>query len=240
MTTSTPPATSPSGKGPAWHILSIEEALREQGVDQATGLSQAEAARRLKQFGPNTFAAEQKEPGWRAFLRQYEDPMQILLLVAAIASLIIKEWSTAFILIILTLFNALLALRQEGKAEASVAALQKMMIVKSRVRRGGQVIEIPAEQIVPGDIVVLEAGDRVTADGRIIRAATLEIGESALTGESAPVPKEVASVDKADTPLADRVDMAYMNTEVTRGAGDIVVTATGMSTEVGHISGMLQ
>ena len=115
-----------------------------------------------------------------------------------------------------------------------------MMIVKSRVRRDGQVIEIPAEQIVPGDIVLLEAGDRVTADGRIIRAATLEIGESALTGESAPVPKEVAPVDQVDTPLGDRVDMAYMNTEVTRGAGDILVTATGMATEVGHISGMLQ
>jgi Ca2+-transporting ATPase len=240
MTTSTPPATSPSGQGPAWHTLSIEDALREQDVDAATGLSQAEAETRLKKFGPNAFTAEQKEPGWRAFLRQYEDPMQILLLVAAIASLFIKEWSTALLLIVLTLFNALLSLRQEGKAEASVAALQKMMIVKSKVRRSGQVTEIPAEQLVPGDIILLEAGDRVTADGRIIREATLEIDESALTGESAPVPKQVEAVDKADTPLGDRVDMAYMNTEVTRGAGDILVTATGMATEVGHISGLLQ
>jgi len=143
-------------------------------------------------------------------------------------------------LVALTLFNALLALRQEGKAEESVAALQKMMIVTSKVRRDGQVIELPAEQIVPGDILLLEAGDRVTADGRIIKAATLEIGESALTGESAPVPKQVEPVEQADTPLADRVDMAYMNTEVTRGAGEILVTATGMATEVGHISGMLQ
>ena len=143
-------------------------------------------------------------------------------------------------MVALTLFNALLALRQEGKAEESVAALQKMMIVTSKVRRDGQVIELPAEQIVPGDILLLEAGDRVTADGRIIKAATLEIGESALTGESAPVPKQVEPVEQADTPLADRVDMAYMNTEVTRGAGEILVTATGMATEVGHISGMLQ
>src|SRR6266487_1303165 len=234
MTTSTPSVTSPPGQGPVWHTLSIEDTLREQGVDAATGLSQAEAESRLKQFGPNAFTAEQKEPGWRAFLRQYQDPMQILLLVAAIASLVIQQWGTALLLVVLTLFNALLALRQEGKAEESVAALQKMMIVKSKVRRGGQVIELPAEQIVPGDIVLLEAGDRVTADGRIIRAATLEIGESA------PVPKEVAPVDQVDTPLGDRVDMAYMNTEVTLGAGDILVTATGMSTEVGHISGMLQ
>src|SRR6516162_4316328 len=174
MTTSAPVSNTPS-QGPVWHTLSIEDALQEQGVDAGAGLSHSEAESRQKQFGPNAFTAEQKESGWRAFLRQYEDPMQILLLVAAIASLIIQEWSTALILIILTLFNALLSLRQEGKAEASVAALQKMMIVKSRVRRGGQVIEIPAEQLVPGDIVVLEAGDRVTADGRIIRAATLEI-----------------------------------------------------------------
>ncbi len=240
MTTSTPPTTIPPGQGPTWHTLSIEEALREQGVDATTGLSQAEAERRLKQFGPNKFTEAKKEPGYVAFLNQYRDPMQIVLLVAAIVSIIIQQWSTALILIILTLFNAFLALRQEGKAEASVAALQKMLILTSRVRRGNQILELPAEQIVPGDIVLLEAGDKVPADGRIIKAATLEIDESALTGESAPVPKEVEPVDKADTPLGDRVDMAYMNTQVTRGAGEILVTATGMETEVGHISGILQ
>jgi P-type Ca2+ transporter type 2C len=240
MTTSTSPVSSAPGQGPAWHTLTVEDALRKQGVDAATGLSPAEAETRLKQYGPNAFTAEKKEPGWRSFLRQYQDPMQILLLVATVASLFIQQWGTALLLVALTLLNAFMGLSQEGKAEASVAALQKMMIVKSKVRRGGQVVELPAEQIVPGDIVLLEAGDRVTADGRIIRAATLEIGESALTGESAPVPKEVTPVDQADTPLGDRVDMAYMNTEVTRGAGDILVTATGMATEVGHISGMLQ
>src|SRR5215471_8279711 len=240
MATTTSSVAKPPEQGPVWYTLSVKDALREQGVDAATGLSQQEAETRLTQYGPNKFTTEKKEPGWHAFLRQYQDPMQILLLVAAIASLIIQQWGTALLLVALTLFNALLSLRQEGKAEASVAALQKMMIVKSKVRRGGQVSELPAEQIVPGDIILLEAGDRVTADGRIIRAATLEIGESALTGESAPVPKEVEPVDKVDTPLGDRVDMAYMNTEVTRGAGEILVTATGMATEVGHISGLLQ
>ncbi|HKT37897.1 MAG TPA: cation-transporting P-type ATPase, partial [Ktedonobacterales bacterium] len=212
MATTTSPVDSKPAGSPAWHTLTIEEALRQQGVDAAIGLRAAEAEARLKKYGPNAFTAEKKESGWHAFLRQYQDPMQILLLVATVASLFIKEWGTALLLLALTLLNAFMGLSQEGKAEASVAALQKMMIVKSKVRRGGQVIELPAEQIVPGDIVLLEAGDRVTADGRIIRAATLEIGESALTGESAPVPKEVAPVDKADTPLADRVDMAYMNT----------------------------
>src|SRR3989442_326364 len=191
MTTTIPTATSPSGQGPNWHTLSIEDALREQGVDAATGLSQAEAETRMKKYGPNAFAQAKKKPGYVAFLNQYQDPMQIVLLVTAIVSIIIQQWSTTLILIILTLFNALLTLRQERKAEANVAALQKMLIVKSKVRRGGQVIELAAEQLVPGDIVVLEAGDRVTADGRIIRAATLEIDESALTGESAPVPKQI-------------------------------------------------
>jgi Ca2+-transporting ATPase len=147
--------------------------------------------------------------------------------VAAVVSIIIQQWSTVLILIILTLFNALLALRQK-EGGASVAALQKMLIVKSEVRRGGQIMELAAAQLVPGHIVVLEAGDKVPADGKIIRAATLEIDESALTGESAPVPKQVEPVEQVDTPLGDRVDMAYMNTEVTRGAADILVIATGM------------
>src|SRR3989442_7025816 len=184
MTTSTSPVTSAPGQGPAWHTLSIEDALRKQGVDAAIGLSQAEAESRLKQYGPNAFTAEKKESDFVAFLRQYKDPMQILLLVAAIASLFIQQWGTALLLVALTLLNAFMGLSQEGKAEASVAALQKMMIVKSKVRRDGQVTELPAEQIVPGDIVLLEAGNRVTADGRIIRVATLEKGESHLPVES--------------------------------------------------------
>lgn len=238
MTTSTPPTLPEQSQ--VWHTLSTQDAEREQGVIATSGLSQAEAERRLQQFGSNKFAEARKVPGYIAFLNQYRDPMQIVLLVAAIVSIITKQWSTAFVLIILTLFNALLALRQEGKAEASVAALQKMLIVTSKVRRDGKVMELSAEQLVPGDIVLLEAGDRVPADGRIIRAATLEIAEAALTGESAPVPKQIDPVNRVETPLGDRVDMAYMNTEVTRGAGTILVTATGMSTEVGRISGLLQ
>jgi Ca2+-transporting ATPase len=224
----------------AWHALSAEEALAQQKVDAAAGLGTTEATSRRATHGPNTLAAAAKEPRWRPFLRQYKDPMQIVLLAAGVASLFLPgQFWTGVGLIGLTLFNAFLGLSQEGKAEASVAALQSMMVIKARVLRDGQVQQVPMEDLVPGDIVMVEAGDLVPADGRIIRAATLEIEEAALTGESAPVPKQVEQVAE-DAALGDRVDMVFMNTQVTRGAGTILVTATGMATEVGHISDMLQ
>ena len=148
--------------------------------------------------------------------------MQIVLLVAGIASIYpIKEYGTGILLVFLTLFNAVLGLRQEGKAAAAVAALQKMMIIKARVRRDGSLAELPAEQLVPGDVVSLEAGDVVPADGRLLSSATLEMDESALTGESVPVSKGAETVENAEAPLGDRTDMVYMNTNVTRGAGDV-------------------
>jgi Ca2+-transporting ATPase len=166
--------------------------------------------------------------------------MQIVLLVAGILSLFIpNQFATGVLLIFLTLLNAAMGLNQEGKASASVAALQKMMVVKAKVRRDGDLGEVAMDQLVPGDIVNIEAGDLVPADGRILTAATLEIDESALTGESLPVPKQTEPV-AADAALGDRVDLAFMNTQVTRGAATMVVTGTGMTTEVGHISGMLQ
>ena len=200
----------------------------------------AEAASRARRSGPNKLAAGEAEPRWRAFLRQYADPMQLVLLAAGIGSLYpLKQLGTGLLLILLTLFNAVMGLQQEGKAAAAVAALQKMVIVKARVRRDGQLAEIPAGQLVPGDIVAIEAGDIVPADGRLLKAATLEVAESALTGESLPVAKGTEPVAGAGTPLGDRTDMVYMNTNVTRGTGEFVITATGMATEVGHISGLL-
>ena len=229
-----------AGEPPVWHAMSAEEALAAQKVQQETGLSDAEITTRKQTYGPNKFAEAPKEPRWRAFLRQYSDPMQIVLLIAGGISLFLPDqFATGVLLILLTLLNAFLGVNQEGKAEASVAALQKMMVVQAKVRRGGEIVLVPMEQLVPGDIVNIEAGDLVPADGRIVRAATLEIDESALTGESAPVPKGMDPV-AADAALGDRIDMAFMNTQVTRGAATFVVTSTGMSTEVGHISDMLQ
>jgi P-type Ca2+ transporter type 2C len=226
---------------PAWYALSPDEVTTRVGVDPASGLSATEAASRLASVGPNRFAVAEVEPRWHAFVRQYRDPMQIVLLVAGIGSLYpLKELGTGLVLLFLTLFNAVLGLRQEGKAAEAVAALQKMMIVKARVRRDGQLVQIPAEELVPGDIVSVEAGDVVPADGRLLSAATLEIAEAALTGESLPVSKGVEAVEAEDTALGDRTDVVFMNTNVTRGSGTFVVTSTGMATEVGHISRMLQ
>ena len=213
----------------------------ELDVEPGRGLTSEEAASRLARYGPNRFAEAKTESRWHAFLRQYEDPMQILLLVAGVISIYpVKQTGTGIVILLLTLFNAALGLQQEGKAAAAVAALAKMMIVKARVRRDGALTQLPAEELVPGDIVAIEAGDVVPADGRVLAAATLEVAEAALTGESLPVGKGVEAVAAADAPLGDRTDMVYMNTNVTRGTGEFIVTSTAMATEVGHISGMLQ
>jgi len=234
-----------SGRPPAagklaWHTLGADQVLHCEGVDGQRGLSSAEAASRAGRFGPNELAAGQAESRWHAFSRQYADPMQLVLLAAGIGSLYpLRQPGTGILLILLTLFNAVMGLQQEGKAAAAAAALQKMVVIKARVRRDGRLAEIPAGQLVPGDIVAIGAGDIVPADGRLLKAATLEVDESALTGESLPVAKATEPVAGAGTPLGDRADMVYMNTNVTRGAGEFVATATGMATEVGRISWML-
>src|SRR4051794_22370899 len=236
-----PPTTTTTTETPTWHVLTRESAVQELDVEPELGLTGEEAAARLANYGPNKFTETKSEPRLHAFLRQYRDPMQIVLLVAGLVSIYpVKQPATGVVILLLTLLNAVLGLNQEGKAAAAVAALAKMMIVKARVRRDGALMQLPAEQLVPGDIVAIEAGDVVPADGRVLAAATLEIAEAALPGESLPVGKDVASVAAADAPLGDRTDMVYMNTNVTRGTGEYVVTSTGMGTEVGHISGMLQ
>jgi Ca2+-transporting ATPase len=225
---------------PVWHTVTAEQACAELGVRADTGLDSAEVERRRAEVGPNKLAEAEKEPGWRAFLRQYRDLMQLVLLGAAIVSMVaLQEFSTGVVIIALTVLNAVLGLNQEGKAAESVAALQKMLVIRAHVRREGELVDVPAEELVPGDVVHFEAGDKIPADGRLLVAATLEIEEAALTGESTPVLKQVEPVSGEDVALGDRVDLAYMNSTVTRGRGEMVVTATGMATEVGQISRML-
>jgi P-type Ca2+ transporter type 2C len=225
---------------PTFAALEFTEVAQQLGVDPARGLSAAEARRRLQEHGPNRLAGAKKESGIRAFLRQYEDFMQIVLLAAAVINLVVtQDVGTSVVLAGLTVFNAVIGLRQEAKAEESVKALSQMMKTIARVRRDGQALEVDAEELVPGDIVLVEAGNRVPADGRICVAATLEIEEAALTGESLPVSKTTEPVPGDNVPLGDRVCIAYMNTSVTRGRGELIVTATGMGTEIGHIADLL-
>src|SRR5918994_4043940 len=155
----------------SWHAMDPAEALSAQSGDAAAGLSSTDVESRRQKFGPNKFAEAPKVPRWRAFLRQYTDPMQIVLLIAGGISLFLPgQFATGVLLIMLTLLNAFLGLSQEGKAEASVAALQKMMVVKAKVVRDGETQLVAMEELVPGDIVNVEAGDLVPGDGRIVRA----------------------------------------------------------------------
>ncbi len=166
--------------------------------------------------------------------------MQILLVGVALISLVVtREAGTTVVLLGLTVFNAILGLHGEAKAEASLAALEKMMKNITRVHRDGVAVEIEAEGLVPGDIVLMEAGNRVPADGRLFVTATLEIEEAALTGESVASPKDTRAITSPDVPLGDRLCMAFMNTAVTRGRGEMIVTTTGMGTEMGHIADLL-
>jgi P-type Ca2+ transporter type 2C len=240
MTATVTPIRPGEEEGTDWYGLPADEVCRRLAVDPAAGLSSTEVTERRAQYGANKLAEEAQEPGWHAFLRQYKDLMQLVLVGAAVVSIVaLQDFSTALVVLGLTVLNALMGLNQEGKAAESVAALRQMLIITARVRRGGELVEVPAEELVPGDIVHFEAGDKVPADGRILVSATLEIEEAGLTGESAPVPKSIDPVSGTDVPLGDRIDMAYMNSQVTRGRGEMVVTATGMESEVGHISGML-
>jgi Ca2+-transporting ATPase len=214
----------------------VETALR---VDPAIGLSRTQAAESLRADGPNALPEEKTLPAWRRFLDQYRAYMQIILSVAAVVSLAIKEWSTAVVLVALTLLNAVVGLRQEGKAESAMNALKSMMKATARVRRDGTEADIAAEELVVGDIVVIAAGDQVPADGRIVSASALQIDESALTGESTPAAKETTTLPGEELGPGDQVNMAFMNTPVTHGSGVMIVTATGPGTELGKISGLL-
>ncbi|GAA3375613.1 cation-transporting P-type ATPase [Streptomyces sannanensis] len=233
-----PPGEQPPSPA-GWYARSPQDVASAFGVDPAVGLSAARVAELLAAHGPNALPEEKPPAAWRRFLDQYRSYMQIVLVVAAAVSFAIREWSTAILLILLTLLNAVVGLRQEGKAESAMNALKSMMKATARVRRDGTESEIPAERLVVGDIVLLAAGDQVPADGRIIQANALQIDESALTGESVPVAKDTATLSGGRLEVGDRTNMAFMNTPVTHGSGVLVITGTGEDTELGKISGML-
>src|SRR5262249_50460169 len=224
--TATEAQESRSAKAAGWYSRTPEQVAADLGVDPDVGLPAAKAAELLQANGPNALPEEKPKPGWRRFADQYRSYMQIILIVAAIVSLLIKEWSTGVLLLALTVLNAVIGLRQEGKAESAMNALKSRMKATARVRRDGSEAQIPAEQVVVGDVVLISAGDEVPADGRIIAASALQIDESALTGESVPAAKDAQTLPDAEVGPGDQANMAFMNTPVTHGSGTVVVTAT--------------
>jgi Ca2+-transporting ATPase len=239
MATRAETTAAPAAADQRWYARSADEVIAELGVDPEAGLTAARVAELLDAHGPNELPEEKPPPGWRRFLAQYTSYMQLILVAAAIVSLAIQEWATGVLLLALTLLNAVVGLRQEGKAESAMNALKSMMKATARVRRDGQESEIPAAQVVPGDVVLTTAGDEIPADGRIIEASALQIDESALTGESTPAAKNAVTLHGDGLGPGDQVNMAFMNTPVTHGSGTLIVTGTGARTELGKISGML-
>src|SRR4249920_2945160 len=209
----------PGGEAVRWYALSPGEVARKLGVDPASGLSAAKAAEVLKTDGPNALPAEKPPPGWKLFLAQYRSYMQIILVGAAVASLLIGQIATGIAVLLITALNALGGLRQQGKAESAMNALQSMLKTSARVRRDGTEVKIDADQVVVGDVVLLAAGDDVCADGRLVEATSLQIDESALTGESLPTSKSTQPITDPNPVLGDQSNMAFMNTPVTHGSG---------------------
>src|SRR6478672_6121123 len=208
-------------------------------TDANDGLSATEAASRLSQYGPNEITSEKAPSVWAVALGQFRNPMNIMLVAVTVVSLAIGEISTGIIVALLILLNIVLGSRQELKARASVTALSNLQVPQAKVVRDGSLALIAALDVVPGDVVQVEAGDIVPADGRILHSATLETQEAALTGESAPIGKSATTLAGAEVALGDRANMLFQNTAVTRGTGAMVVTATAMQTEMGQIATML-
>ncbi|ELA07945.1 calcium-translocating P-type ATPase, PMCA-type [Weissella tructae] len=216
-----------------------DEVAHELDSDLQKGLSQTEAKARLTTYGENALEGAKKTTLLEKFLNQFKDLMIGVLLAAALISVFVGEGADALIILAVVFLNAIFGVFQESKAEDAINALQKMSAPNANVLRDGQVVTVPAANLVPGDIVMLEAGDVVPADLRLIETANLQIEESALTGESVPVNKDAQTLDDVDLPLGDRINLAFMSSNVTHGRGTGIVTATGMQTEVGKIAGML-
>ena len=206
----------------------------------ADGLSSQEAANRLEHYGLNELVETGKKNPWRILWEQMTSIMVVILIIAAIISLVLGEYLDAIVITAIILINAAIGFQQEYKAEEAMSALKKMAVPVVKVRREGHVSEISARELVPGDIVLMEAGNLVPADCRLVESVNLRIEEAALTGESVPVEKEANFVADSDMPLGDRLNMGYLGTVVTYGRAVAVVVETGMNTELGHIATLIQ
>ena len=218
----------------------IEDVAQELETSSSQGLSVNQIEELRTKYGSNSLTSKKKISIWQRFLAQFKDFMIIVLIVAALLSgFVAQEWTDAAIIMIVVILNAVLGVFQETRSEEAINALKKMATPNAHVRRDGQIVEIPSTELVPGDVVLLEAGDVVPADLRLTLTKSLKIEESALTGESVPVDKTSEPINEEKVALADQDNMAFANTNVTYGRGEGIVTETGMNTEVGKIATML-
>ena len=225
---------------PVWHELSISAAVEQLAVDSSRGLTAEEVATRQKEHGPNELEEHGAKSPWTILWEQLTGILVIVLIVAAGVSLFLGDYPDAIVILIIVVLNALIGFRQEYKAEKSMAALKKMSSPTVTVRRAGHVKEVPSTELTVGDIVLLEAGSAIPADGRLLETVNLRVQEAALTGESAAVEKHCEETFEEETPLGDRLNVAYMGTAVSYGRGTMAVTAIGMQTKLGHIANMIQ
>ena len=219
---------------------SVDEVVKYSETDLKIGLSAPEVKKRLDKVGLNRLEEKKGRTPWDMFVGQFKNVLVLILLIAALVSFILGEVSDAIVIAIILILNATLGVVQEYKAEKSLAALKKMVAPAALVIRDGRHTRIEAAQLVPGDVVLLESGDRIPADLRLYRATNLKIQEAVLTGESVPVEKKSELIDKEDVSLGDRNNLAFMGTAVISGRGRGIVVATGMETEMGQIAGMLE
>src|SRR5690348_577743 len=223
-----------------WHKLYPQAAAMQLASNPATGLTRFEATRRLSEFGRNELEESGARSPWLIFLDQLKELMVVILIIAAVISALLGDYNDAIAIGAIVILNAVLGFSQEYRAEKAMAALKKLSVPTVKVRRDGEVSEISAKELVPGDIILLEAGNFVAADCRVLDSANLQTQEAALTGESMPVGKTSAALSQPDLALADRHNMVYMGTHVTAGRGEALVAETGMRTELGRIAGMIQ
>ncbi|MGB7859618.1 MAG: cation-transporting P-type ATPase [Acidimicrobiia bacterium] len=222
-----------------WYALPFADVLEQLGTDAEHGLASDEVQRRIATYGANVIASEPPPTTWDMAKGQLSNPMNIMLLIVSVASFAIGQAATGMVVGALVLFNVIMGTNQERKAMASVDALAQLQVPTARVRRSDRVEEVDASGLAPGDILLLEAGDIVPADSRIITSASLEVQEASLTGESAPIAKDAMTLPDGDTALGDRTNLVFQNTQVTRGSATVVVVATGAETQMGRIADMV-
>ena len=224
----------------AWYQTEAEQLIAELNSDRENGLTTAQAEQKLAEFGPNELVDRGTKSPLLILWDQFREVMVLILIAAAAISAFLGEFNDVIVIMAIVVLNAVLGFTQEYRAEQAIAALKKLAVPNVRVRRDGRIQEISATKLVPGDVVLLEAGNLVPADGRLVQNANLKVQEAALTGESEAVEKTDGVLEKDKLPIGDRKNMVFMGTTVTYGRGTAVITDTGMKTELGNIAELIQ